>query len=249
MTIIGTGVSCTNEQLSLLEIVQKFCERTGLDVPETVMGNADPKIRQIRSLLEEEGKDLAKRGIWEGMVYEASLTTLAQEDQGAMADIATNNFDYILNQTIWDRSTRLPVLGPLAPVDYQALKALVSTGPRYRWRLRGGRLLVNPSPPAGSTWKFEYVTKNWILNVSGVGCEYFDLDTDTTVFPADLAILGLRWRWKKEKGLEYAEDFRTYEMQVKDALGRDGGKKWLRMDQDGWEPKPGVFIPEGSWSL
>jgi hypothetical protein len=61
--------------------------------------------------------------------------------------------------------------------------------------------------------------------------------------------MGLRWRWLREKGLDYAELFRTYEMQVKDALGRDGGKRVLSMDGNRREVGPNVFIPSGSWAL
>jgi len=60
--------------------------------------------------------------------------------------------------------------------------------------------------------------------------------------------MGLRWRWKKENGFDYAEDFRTYETQVKDAIGRDGGKPILHQDENPWRgPAPGIFIPEGNW--
>ena len=39
------------------------------------------------------------------------------------------------------------------------------------------------------------------------------------------------------------------EMQVKDAMGRDGGKPILHMDGGRREPQPGVFIPVGSWAV
>jgi len=112
-------------------------------------------------------------------------------------------------------------------------------------------LLVTPTPTAGYTWAFEYASKNWILGTDGITYkQYFTLDTDTILLPNDLVLMGLRWRWKKEKGLEYAEDFRTYEMQVKDELGRDGGKPNLHMDDEGWHgPVPGIFVSPGSWNL
>jgi len=143
------------------------------------------------------------------------------------------------------------VCGPLDAVEWQAMKALTQTGQRYRYRIRGGLLRVNPVPPASESWFFEYVSKNWILGADGTTYKaYFTLDTDTILLPEELVLMGLRWRWLKEKGLDYAEQFRTYEMQLKDALGRDGGKPIMRMDDTWWAgPKPGVFIPSGSWNL
>lgn len=236
--------------MTLLTVVQQFCERTNVPVPSTVYGTTDRQIRQVRALLEEEGQDLAKRGTWESLTAEASLTTLAAEDQGAMATIASNGFRYIKNQTLWDRTTKLPVCGPLDAREWQGMKALIPTGPRYRFRIRGGHLWVNPTPTAGDSWYFEYASKNWILGADGTTYkQLFTLDTDTILLPEDIVLMGLRWRWMREKGLDYAEHFATYEAQVKDALGHDGGKPVLSMDNDHTGPMPGVFIPAGSWNL
>jgi hypothetical protein len=236
--------------MSLLTIVQYVCGRTGVPVPTAVMSNVtDPQVLQMLRLLEEEGNDLARRGDWEGITNEATHTTLAAEDQGAITTIASNGYRYIKNDTLWDRTDHLPI--PLIDsTRWQSMKAVANTGPRYRYRFRGGKLLVTPTPTAGHTWAFEYISKNWILGADGTTYkQYFTLDTDTILLPEDLVLMGLRWRWKKEKGLDYAEDMRTYELQVKDALGRDGGKQTLCMDGGTRGPQPAIVIPQGSWSL
>jgi hypothetical protein len=53
----------------------------------------------------------------------------------------------------------------------------------------------------------------------------------------------------REKGLDYAELFNTYEFQVKDAMGRDGGSPRLSMDGGRTEMKPGIFVPNGNWTV
>lgn len=237
--------------MALLALVQYFCGRTGVPVPATVVGTTDPQVLQALRLLEEEGTDLSKRGPWQAITFEASLTTVATASQGAMTTIASNGFRFIKNDTIWDRTNKLPICGPMDAPEWQAIQALTWTGPRYRYRIRGGLLLVTPTPTAGYSWYFEYSSKNWILGADGTTYkQYFTLDTDTILLPEDLVLMGLRWRWKKEKGLDYAEDFRTYEAQVKEELGHDGGKPHLHMDDQGWRgPVPGIFVSPGSWPL
>lgn len=236
---------------TLLSVVQDMCKRQNLTVPSQVIGSTDQLVIQLQGLLEEEGDDLASRHSWQGLTREASHTAVATESQGAMATIADNGFKYIVNDTIWDRTTRLPVVGPLDARNWQAMKALVTQGPRYRFRIREGELLVNPAPTAGDSWYFEYVSTNWISDAAGATFKQrFTVDTDLILLPPNLVLQGLRWRWKKEKGFDYAEDFRTYEMQVKDAMGRDGGKPVLYQDTVGWNgPRPGVWVPDGNWNV
>lgn len=237
--------------LTLLQVVTQFCERKNLTVPATVIGSSDKQVLQIRALLEKEGIELRKRGAWEGVTFEATHTTIASEDQGAMTTIAGAGYDYIKNQTIWDRTDNLPVLGPISSQDWQMLKGMDTTSPRYQYRVRGGNLLVNPTPTAGNTWAFEFVSKFWITATGGTAPTktFFTVDTDEVALPDEIVTLGLEWRWTAEKGLDYAESFRSYEFMVKDALGRDGGKPVLSMTGPGRDIKPGVFVSPGSWPI
>ncbi len=235
--------------MSLLTTVQRFCRRNNITVPDTVIGTANDQVAQIYSLLEEEGNDLAGRGNWQSMVLEAVHTTLAAESQGSMGDIADEGYRYVKNQTIWDRTENLPVI-VIDDADWQAEKGFASTSPRYRARIRTNELIVTPVPPAGNVWAFEYGTWNWIGDEFGSNTkQYFTADTDEFVLPEPILLMGLRWRWKKEKGMEYAEDFNTYEKLVMDALARSGLKRVLYQDRSERSASPKVVVNQGNWPL
>ena len=231
--------------MSLLTTVQRFCRRTNITVPATVIGTTDSQIAQIYALLEEEGNDLSGRGSWQTLTLEALHTTVATESQGCIEDIADQGFRYIKNDTIWDRTENLPILVIDGP-DWQAEKGFAETSPRYRARIRGDELIATPTPVAGNTWAFEYVTWNWINSNQK---QYFTSDSDTIDLPEPVIQMGLRWRWKKEKGLEYGEDFRTYEKMVEDALGREGIKKVLYQDRPSRTRSPKIVVNQGNWPL
>src|SRR5210317_247145 len=147
--------------MSLLTTIQRFCRRTNITVPTVIIGTTNKQVEQIYALLEEEGNDLSGRGSWQTLTLEATHTTVATESQGDITDIADTGFRYIKNDTIWDRTENLPVLVIDGP-DWQAEKGFAATAPRYRARIRSGELIVTPTPTAGNTWAFEYVTWNWI---------------------------------------------------------------------------------------
>jgi len=235
--------------MTMLSLVQNFCKRTNIPVPVSVLGSTDEQVLQALGLLEEEGQDLATRGDWQSLTNESTHTTIAIEDQGSIQTIASNGFAYIKNNTIWDRDLRLPVY-VIDGTDWQQVKAIEVTGPRYQARIRGGKLLCNPVPAAGNTWAFEYISENWILGADGTTySQYFNLDTDTFLFPEKILMMGLRWRWKKEKGLEYAEDYATYEKLVSQALASDGMRRNINLGEGGYSVEPRVYTPDGSFNL
>ncbi len=233
--------------MSLLTIVQHACRRANIPVPSSVYGTSDEQVAQILSILEEEGNDLSGRHTWQSMTFEATHTTVAAESQGAIATIASNGFRYILNNTIYDRTEKAQISIIDGP-DWQATKAVTTAGTRYYARIRGGNLIATPTPTAGNTWAFEYASWNWITSSDGSTYrQYFADDADITLLPESILLSGLRWRWKKEKGLEYAEDFRSYETQLAQAAARDGMKHNLNLGATPGNRYPGVLVPDGSW--
>jgi hypothetical protein len=219
--------------------------------PNIVISNPDPDYLQIYQLLEEECDELSSEYPWQYLVNEATWSSLNLEDQGDINTLATNGFRYMIKDGFWDRTQRLPIIGPLSEQDWQSIKAIIVTGPRFQWRFRGNHLLINPAPPAGHTLAFEYCSKNWV-NVTGAGAtfqDFFSNDTDTVLLPDKLVLMGLRWRWKKEKKFAYAEDQESYELMKADSKTRDKASRIVHMDDHYGDLVPGIWVPPGSWPL
>ena len=235
--------------MTCLTIIQTVCNRLGLAAPTSAVGSSDQQIANIVALCNEEGQDLAARYEWTALQTEATYTTLAAELQGVVETIAPG-LNYILNDTIWNRTLRRPVYGPRTPQSWQQQKAFAINGPWSSHRIKGGSLYMFPVPSAGEDCYFEYITRNWCTDSTGVtGYSSWDDDADIPVLSEQLIILGTIWRWKKLKGFEYAEDFATYERRVMDAMTRDGGKDWLSLTNTKYDLMPGVVVPSGSWNL
>lgn len=234
--------------MTLLELVKTFCERQTLIPPAFVIGSQDTQVLQIKSLLDEVCEDLVTRWDWSALTLEATFETNGDENQGTMSAIAPHGFLRIINETIFNRTLRLPIYGPMTPQKWQSLKALPTTGPFYKYRIVGGRLLLNPKPAVGHLCAFEYASSNIVLdNNTNQTKAYCTRDDDTFNLPDILLLAGLRAKWREAKGLPYAEQFQRYEIMANDMKAREGSKPVVDMGGTGNTAFPGIFISPGNW--
>ena len=231
-----------------LSIVNSILNRMSLDAVSDVMGSTANDVVTIVELCNEEGQELSARYQWSALQTEATYTTVATEDQGAITTIAPG-LNYIINDTIWNRSLRRPVFGPKTPQGWQQNKAFAINGPWSNFRIKGGNLLMYPTPTAGESCYFEYISRNWCESSGGAGQEEWGANEDVPLLDWNLLVLGTIWRFKKLKGFEYGEDFNTYERRVADAMSRDGSKDWLSLSNTKYDIFPGIVVPSGSWNV
>lgn len=243
-------------QATLLQVVQAACQRLAQPKPASVYGSTDKDVLQMLAILEEGLDDLSGRGPWQELRHEYTWTTLGVEDQGDLisglgsAPVAFNGLRYILPETLWDRTNKIRLLENLPPADWQALKAWSITGPYYQFTLRQSSFLVNPAPTAGLTWALEYISEDAIQATGGGAFKKtFTADSDVILLPDSIVKVDLRWRWKKEKGLAYEEDFNTCEGLIANALARNVPRRKLRLDDCPASPQPGIVVAQGSWDL
>jgi len=244
-------------QEPILTIVQEMAGRVGLNKPGSATGSTDPQIIQLVSLANEEVQELAGRFDWQSLIVEQSFMTINAEDQGVLWSPTTTCIcnvtkppRKIINETMFNRTTHFPVTGPLTPTGWQGLKAVTTVAGFYsRYRLRGGHLLFYPAPADSQSVYFEYITEYPISSADGSAFKLsFTKDDDFPLLDSRLIKLGLKWRWKSAKGLDYEEDFNTYERAVLDSMTSDGTKQPARLDgHSTTKVHPGIWVPRSNW--
>ena len=173
-----------------------------------------------------EGKSLVSGYDWQTLVKEETHTTIAAESQGVMTTIASD-FLRFSNDTMWNRTTNRKFYGPLNNTEWQTLKGIVVNGVTNYFRIRGNLLLLNPIPTVGQSLVFEYIGKNWV-DTTGDGsanATSYAADANTTVLDEDLITLGVVWRFLKQKGLPYDNQFQEYQMKLSEKQAKDGAKQ------------------------
>lgn len=234
--------------MSLLTLIQDAADRLGIPRPASVIGTSDTQVRQLLGLAQQEGKELAKRGPWQVLTKEKTITATATETQ--TSGIPTD-FDRMIEGSFWNRTQDRKVMGPIDPQKWQALQTGAFVSVWDAFRIRGGDLLMNPVPTANDALAYEYVSKYWCENAAGTTERAaWAADDDVGILSEELMTLGVVWRFLKAKSLDYGEAFRSYEQQVNEALAHDGGSRILDLGAStGGSGVYDPFVPEGSWTL
>lgn len=231
---------------TLLQIVQQFCTVTGLSVPQNVVSSTDTSVTQILGLLNEGINELVPKYKWPQLQYEANFTSTAVESQGLLDTIAPG-FKSLIPNTFWSVSNRLPSNGSISPQDTQVLKIWGRPSALINFREVNGELHFIPAGTAGLAYRFEYNSQYCVKSAAGVPKQYFTADDDVPVLPDILHALDLRWRWKAEKELAYAEHFSSFERTCKQAFVDAASPSLARMRNGNTNAMPGIVVPLGSW--
>ena len=233
--------------MSLLTIVQAVSDRVGLVRPSAVIGSSDAQVRNLLGLVQQEGRDLAARYNWSALIKEKTFTATAT---AAQSSAIPTDFDRFVNGSMWNRTRDNYIQGPLSAQDWQAIQATVAPSIIEAFRVRGSSLLITPTPTAGDSYAYEYVSTFWagVAASTEPGLVEFTADNDNGYIKEELLTLGTVWRFQKARGLDYGESMQSYEIAVKRAIDRDGGAGVVMMGgpSESWPPK--ARIPETGWT-
>jgi hypothetical protein len=229
--------------MTLLTIVQDAADEIGWDSPTTVVGNSDAN--QFFRLLNREGEALSKYP-WEILVKEATYTLATSDQDYALA----TDFRYLLPATVWNRDNQRSIIW-INSQEWQFFKGWTTVnGLNLRARIRAGQMEYEQtitSSDNGKTIAYEYISKNWTASTLSVAQQKFAVDTDTSVLDEELLTLGLVWRFKKAKGLDWEADFADYNKEVKLAKARDGGSRLISLAKYNFQHL-GANTQEGNFS-
>jgi hypothetical protein len=140
------------------------------------------------------------------------------------------DYQRIIDRTQWDKSKHWEMLGPESPQQWQWLKSgYIATGPRIRWRILGNTFQIWPGVSTSEYLGFEYVSKYWVNDVSGVAKGSFTADTDTCQFDDRLMVAGLKLKYWGIKGFETQILQDEYDSILSSVKGEEQGSAMLSL--------------------
>jgi len=216
--------------MSLLTIVQDTLrEIGGVEVPTSVVGNSNETAVRSLALANRSLKETAKRTNWPGLTIRGTITTVASQEEYAIPD----DFQFLINDTMWDDTNNRQVFGPLSESDWEFVKnsdAVAGVGSInsffriFRSATTTSQVFyLFPIPDSIRTLRFEY-RSDALTETSGnvAQGDRFLADTDLSLLDEDIIALGFKWRFLKSFGLPFEEEFRDYEAAIEDGAQADG---------------------------
>jgi hypothetical protein len=227
--------------VTLLSVTQAVCRQLGLPQPNAAFSATDDMVEQIVILAQEAGDDLMRDHDWSVLTVVKDFTGSGVQVQGDPPTVSIAFDRFAQNTGIWDTGQRRMLSGPKTPAEWQGLTIDNLGNPHGYWTMLGGVINILPAPAITDTFRYTYITKNWIR--VALGSQISDIaewnnDTNTSLLPERLIKLSTIWRWKQVKGLSYEEDMATFEREKIRHIARDRGPRsistsaWIR-DEDG----------------
>jgi hypothetical protein len=194
---------------------------TGLTSDFMVMGNG---IMQDTFVTSATGStvnfNINATGAYTGQTY-----TFGQVNYAMPSD-----YQRMVNKTQYNKSNRWSVIGPKDAQEWQWLKAsYVTTGPRMRFRIANNKFVVWPMPTAQVILGFEYQSGSWVVGADGTYKTRFSADTDTSVFPDRLLVLGTKLKYFQIKGFDTSSLQADFAREVSKFKAQDAGADTLSL--------------------
>lgn len=201
----------------------------GLGEQSAPFASVDANVVQLRGLLNAAGKALCREREWAHLRVQYSFTTTAGLDTYSMP----GDFERWVNQTQWNRSSRLPLGGPVTPQGWQMLKTLnMSAAVQMFFRTEGPNLLVHPVPAGVYTLALEYMS-GWWVQADGSSSPSGDTNTDpldTLLFEPMMLVQRIRRDFLDAKGFDSSAASNAYEAAYAAAAGQDEAAPILNLN-------------------
>ena len=211
--------------LTVNDIINRAALECGLLPSGSPVTDNEETFIQMTGLLNSAGQELCELSDWPVLVQTYSITTAAG-DTGEY-DLP-DDFNYMIDQTGWDRTNRVALGGPLSPQDWTYLKGrdLVSQTIYASFRQMDGKLFLFPQPPPeGLEISFEYVSRNWLqeANSTTPNRDIIGDGSDTCLLPGLMTIKFLKSKFLQAKGFDASGAMLEFDTLFQGQVGKTTG--------------------------
>lgn len=213
--------------MTVLSAFQSAAVRLVGRKPDTLFSATDTFALEMQGLANEVAEDIAKSHDWQTLI---KVNTITGDGTTVAFDLPSDYARMLIKSDILDTQsfawgyTRVLDINEFLWIRGEGLLALPGS-----WILYGNQFQFQPAPASAATAEFPYIDKNYAQATGGGAYKAaFDADSDVFRLPERLLRLGLIWRWRQNKRLDYGEDEAAFVKAFNEETGRDKGSRIFR---------------------
>lgn len=213
--------------MSILQVCQDAAIKLNRAKPTSVFVSVDPFAAEMLLAAKETAESLVKEEHdWRALTVMATCVGDASTTVFPFATIAPDYERMIKDAKLHSLRFKTATFRWARDLDeWLYIKDNLLVGSPGNAVILNNAVQIFPPMPVSDTARFFYISQNYALSTAGVAQSAFLTDTDTFVLPENLLRLGIIWRWRADKRLEYAEDLKNYEVAKMAAMGKDKGSQ------------------------
>lgn len=177
----------------------------------------------LTELVNAVAKDIIKSHDWRVLTKLCTLTG----DGTSEGFNLPNDYDRMQKGSSFQSSTA-PLFGYkpcVDPDEWLTLQMPYGSCSLGRWIKFGGQIHVMPKPALGQEIKFFYQGNLFALDENGTPKDRFEKDNDSFLLDEELLTLGLIWRYRQQKRIDYTDDQALFEKRFNEIAGEDKGAR------------------------
>lgn len=221
---------------------------TGWPVPSAIASNSDATAQQIFGLANLELQNLSELLNWPFLEIEYPFSTVIDQAVYLWPD----DFRVMLQQSIFNADEYYELKGSCGIEDwnwrkYGMLGNISRQAFRVQYPLGQPAIEIAPPPSQSENMIGVYYTKYFARDNTGASIPLYAQDTDISKIPELYVQMGLMWRFRRAKGLDFSVELAEYNNTIQaqyakfisQAVVPVGGRRW----QDDW-PVTNGYVPD-----
>lgn len=202
--------------MSLLTIVQDILGESGITTISSVVDATDRRAPPLFALAKKSLVEVSHRYEWPHLTRSYTFSTV----NGTADYSLPSDFDKLLTDTAYDDTENYQLRGGVTPAQWQYINIYggLATGKRFRITGYPMKFRLTPTPTAANSLVFLYKTSNHALSAASAEKTTYTDNTDTAIIGDRLIRLELAWRYRRQRGLDYAEEMADAERAIAKAF-------------------------------
>lgn len=190
-----------NRFITIGEVIRRVMGSLGLPKVTDVASSNDATARQMWNLAIECGQDLLDAHDWQILSKTFEITTTTALEYPLPSD-----FQRFVDETGWNNTSRIPLMGPIGDQQWRMLQARQLGGSTLalQYVIENDKVVLYYAPSPSQTLTMDYVSRGWIRDPSNPN-QFKDIpvtDADIVLYDPRLMISFLKHKWREAKGFD-----------------------------------------------